>query len=100
MEDAFGKLFGALLVLLAVVFDWPRALAGLLAGFGVRRMGFGYPMVAIVVAVVAIAGLGELIYPLIGRTDGPSWNSFIIGLVSAGATAYGLFRWFSNMIQG
>ncbi len=93
MEDAFGKLFGALLVLLAVVFDWPRALAGLLAGFGVRRMGFGYP-------TVAIAGLGELIYPLIGRTDGPSWNSFIIGLVSAGATAYGLFRWFSNMIQG
>lgn len=99
MEDAFGKLIAAAAVLLAVIYDWPRAIAGLVAGFAVRRVGFGYPTVVLVVAVVVIAGLGELIYPLIGRSDGASWPSFTLGLVSAGATGYGLFRWLYDMVQ-
>ena len=68
MEDTFGKIIGALAVLAAVVFDWPHALAGAIYGFFVRRATFGYPLLALVAGVVVIAGLGELIYPLIGRT--------------------------------
>ena len=99
MEDACGKIVAALFVILVIIFDWPRAVAGLLAGIAVRWSGIANPLVALVVAVVAIAGLGELIYPLIGRTEGASWNSFGLGLVSAGAAGYGLFRWLYDMVQ-
>lgn len=99
MDDAFGKLIAALAVLLVLIYDWPRAVAGFLAGIAIRWSKVGYPLAALVIAVVAIAGLGELIYPLVGRTTGASWNSFGVGIVSAGAAAYGLFRWFYDMVQ-
>lgn len=99
MNDMWGKFIAAAAVVLAIIYDWPRAIAGLLAGFGVRRLGFSYPTAALVVAVIAIAGLGELIYPLIGRTSAASWPSFTLGLISAGATAYGLFRWLYSVLQ-
>ncbi len=99
MEDAFGKIVAALFVILVIIFDWPRAIAGLLAGIAIRWSKVGNPLVALIIAVVAIAGLGELIYPLIGRTEGANWNSFGLGLLAAGAPAYGLFRWFYDMVQ-
>ncbi len=99
MEDIFGKLVAALFVILVIIYDWPRAISGLLAGTAIRWNKVGHPLVALIIAVVAIAGLGELIYPLIGRTEAASWNSFGLGLVSAGATAYGLFRWLYDVVQ-
>lgn len=99
MDDAFGKIVAALAVILVVMYDWPRAIAGIFAGIAIRWSGISRPLVAIVAAVVAIAALGELIYPLIGRTEGASWNSFGVGIVAAGATAYGLFRWLFDMVQ-
>lgn len=99
MDDTFGKIIGALAVLAAVIFDWPRAIAGAVYGFFVRRSTIGYPLVALVAGVVVIAGLGELIYPLIGRTAAASWGSFTLGLVSSGATAYGLFRYLFSMFE-
>ncbi|NOT71728.1 MAG: hypothetical protein HOP09_10735 [Hyphomicrobium sp.] len=93
MEEAVGKIFGVIAIIAAVVFDWPRAIAGVLLGFFVRRSAFAYPMIVLIAGVVAIAGIGELIYPLIGRTASANWGSFTLGLVSSGATAYGLFRY-------
>jgi hypothetical protein len=99
MEDSAGKIIGALAVIAAVVFDWPRAIAGVLLGFIVRRSAISSAMAALAVGVVAIAGLGELIYPLIGRTASASWGSFTLGLISSGATAYGLFRYLFSMFD-
>jgi hypothetical protein len=42
--------------------------------------------------VLLVAALGEIVYPLIGRSDGASWSGFTLGLIAAGATAIGLFR--------
>lgn len=99
MEDSIAKIVGVLLVIVAVIFDWPRALCGVLFGFFVRRSTIAYPLIVLVAGVVAIAGIGELIYPLIGRTTAASWDSFIIGLISTGATAYGLFRYLFSMFD-
>ena len=57
MDDAFGKIVAALAIILVVLYDWPRALAGIAAGIAVRWSGMTRPLVAIVAAVVAIAGL-------------------------------------------
>lgn len=90
MDDVFGKIIAAIVVLSAVVFDWPRALAGLAVGYMGRKSG--YPKLAIPLGVLGVAGIGELIYSLIGRTAGMSWSSFTFGAIAAGATAFGLFR--------
>lgn len=95
IDGPFAKIIVAIITLAAVVLDWPRALAGLAVGYVGRRSG--YPRIAIPGGVVAVAGLGELIYPLIGRTAGASWFSFGVGMIAAGATAYGLFRWLMNV---
>ncbi len=97
MDDTVAKLIAAVIVLVAVVIDWPRALGGLAVGYFGRRSG--YAIIAIPLGVFAVAVLGELIYPLIGQTNGASMLSFLTGLVSAGATAYGLFRWFGSLTQ-
>jgi len=89
-SDLVGKIVVALVTIAAVIFDWPRALAGLAAGYAGRRSG--YPMIAIPAGVVTVAALGEVIYSAIGRTAGMSWGSFTLGLIAAGATAYGIHR--------
>jgi hypothetical protein len=90
MDETFGKIVAALVIVSAVVFDWPRALAGAVVGFGARRLGYVWTMIP--AGVVLVAALGEVIYPLIGRSDAMSWNGFTLGLIAAGATAVGLFR--------
>ena len=89
--DVIAKLVAAAVVLAAVVLDWPRALAGLAVGFAARRIA--QPLwLTIPAGVIAVSALGEVIYPLIGRTGAMSWGSFTFGLIAAGATAYGLHR--------
>ena len=70
MDDTIGKLVAALILISAVIFDWPRALAGLAVGYGARRIGYVWTMIPVGVALVAAAG--EVIYPIIGRSDGMS----------------------------
>lgn len=95
MDVDVTKVIAAVIALAAVVLDWPRALAGLLVGYFGRRTG--YPMIAIPAGIVAVAAFGEVIYPLFGRTAAMSWGSFVFGLIAAGATAYGLFRWLATV---
>jgi hypothetical protein len=90
MDDAVFKLIAVGAVILAVVFDWPRALAGVAIGVVCRRSD--YKWLVIPAGVVLVAALGEVIYPLIGWAHEASWGSFSLGLIAAGATAAGLFR--------
>lgn len=99
MDDTFGKIIGALALLAMIVFDWPHAVAGAVFGFLVRRSAVAFPLIVLAVGVVVIAGIGEFIYPLIGRTPGAGWDSFVIGLVTAGASSYGLFRYFFSILD-
>lgn len=90
MDDIATRLIALAVLLMAVIYDWPRALAG--AGVGVVARRSGYAWIWIPVGVVAVAGLGELLYPLIGRSTGMSWNGFFWGILSSGVTAIGIFR--------
>jgi hypothetical protein len=94
-SDLAGKIIVALVAIAAVIFDWPRALAGLAVGYAGRRSG--YPMIAIPAGVVAVSAIGEVIYSVIGRTSGMGWGSFLFGLIAAGATAYGIHRVLFNL---
>jgi hypothetical protein len=40
MDDNFGKIVAAFVIISAVIFDWPRALAGAVVGYGARRLGY------------------------------------------------------------
>lgn len=89
-SDLATKLIFVLVAVGAVIFDWPRALAGLVVGYAGQRSSS--PKLVTSAGVVAVAALGEVIYALIGRTAGMSGPSFLFGLFVAGITAFGLFR--------
>lgn len=99
-QGLIAKILAGLAVAAAVVFDWPRAIAGLAVGFAARRVG--YPYVTIPAGVALVSGLGEVIYALIGRTAAMSGWGFALGCVAAGATAIGvfwLFRWIAGEVE-
>lgn len=89
-SDLITKLVIALVMISAVIFDWPRALGGLIVGYAGQRSAS--PKLVTSVGVVAVSAIGEVIYPLIGRTAHMSSGSFMFGLIAAGITAFGLFR--------
>jgi hypothetical protein len=89
-SDGITRLVIALVMIAAVVFDWPRALAGLAVGYAGQRSAS--PKLVTTAGVVAVSAIGEVIYPLIGRTAHMSGGSFMFGLIAAGITAFGLFR--------
>lgn len=94
-SDLATKVIVALVAIGAVIFDWPRALAGLAVGYAGRRTN--YPKFAIPLGVAAVSAAGEVIYSLTGRTAGMGWGSFVFGLIAAGVTAYGLHRVLLNV---
>lgn len=90
MDDIATKLIALAVLIMAVIYDWPRALAGTVVGFVARRTGYAW--IWIPVGVVLVSVLGEVIYPLVGFSDGMSWNGFYWGILAAGVTAIGVFR--------
>ncbi len=99
MDEILPNIIGFIVLLIIVVFDWPRALAGFIIGVGARQIG--RPWLIIPVGVVLVAGGGELVYQMIGRGQGhPSWQSFGLGVVVAGACAYGLHRMLWRVFDG
>ena len=95
-EDIIGKIMFGLVVVAAVVFDWPRALAGSVVGFAGRHMRYHWIWIAI--GAVLVTAAGELIYSIIGRTPGMAWGSFTTGLIASGAGALGVMRLVSYMM--
>ena len=99
-DDIIAKILVAIVVIGAVIFDWPRALAGFAIGFAGRRMRYSWIVIA--VGVVLVAAAGEVIYAAIGRTSGMSWGTMTWGLIAAGAGAVGFFRmlgWIANDVE-
>lgn len=85
-----AKVLVALIVVAAVILDWPRAIAGFILGWTVRLNR--WPFWVTILGIVAIAAAGELFYSVIGRSAGVSSFGFLAGCVAAGATAVGLLR--------
>ena len=97
MDDWVEPLISIAVLLIAVFWDWPRALAGAIAGVLIRWLRYSWLILP--VAVVAIAALGELVYWVIGRGSAPSWHSFVGGLVVSGVCSFGLFRVLRKMMS-
>ncbi len=99
-EDLLAKAIVAVILIAAVVFDWPRALGGALVGLAAWRVGS--PYLTIPLGVLLVSGLGELVYRAAGYADALSWPSFWAGIVAAGAGAIGvsrLSRWIMNDVE-
>ncbi len=96
MDELAVKILAVVALIVAIVFDWPRALAGALVGLAGRWMR--RPWLVIPVGVVAVAGIGELIYGLIGRGGSPSWPSFSSGFLISGICAMGVFAAIRNIL--
>lgn len=96
-SDLITKAILALVMISAVVFDWPRALAGLVVGYAGRRSAA--PRLVTIAGVIAVSAIGEVIYPLIGRTSHMSSGSFLFGSIAAGVTAFGLFRLLAMLLD-
>ena len=89
MDELAVKILAIVALIVAIVFDWPRALAGALVGLAGRWMR--RPWLVIPIGVLAVAGIGELIYGLLGRAGSPGWPSFSAGLLISGICAMGVF---------
>ena len=83
------------LMVAAFVLDWPRALAGVI--FGILSRFLPYATIVVPLGVVVVAIAGEVIYPMVGRTAGPSLWSFALGLFSVAATASNLYITIRNL---
>jgi uncharacterized membrane protein YhaH (DUF805 family) len=65
--------------------------------FGLVSRFLPYATIVVPVGVVIIAAVGEFIYPLIGRTTGATFSSFVLGLFSVAATASNLYITIRNL---
>lgn len=85
----------AVLMLAAFILDWPRALAGLAFGAVSRYLPYG--TIVVPIGVIVIAAAGEFIYPWLGRTQEPTFSSFLVGLFSVAGTASTLYITIRNL---
>lgn len=95
MELETNVAISAGLMVAAFALDWPRALAGVIFGMLARFLPYATIIVPLGVVVIAIGG--EILYPLVGRTAGPSLSSFALGLFSVVATASNLYITIRNL---
>jgi hypothetical protein len=95
MQFEANLLVSAVLLVAAFVLDWPRALAGL--AFGAISRYLPYATIFVPIGIIVIAGVGEVLYPLIGRESEPSLGSFGLGLFSVAATASNLYITLRNL---
>lgn len=89
MDEIAIKILAVVALIVAILFDWPRALAGAVVGLAGRWMRRRWLIIP--AGVVVVAGAGELIYGLVGRGGSPSWSSFSAGLLISGICAMGVF---------
>jgi hypothetical protein len=86
LEDLFSKLIGFAAIVVMLVFDWPRAIAGVM--LGLVAIYSGRPWITLLIGVPVIAGLGEAVYVSTGFHDAMTRDSLILGLITAGVTSY------------
>lgn len=85
MDDLLFKLLAGIALIAMLIFDWPRAVAG--AALGLVARNFGRPWIVIPIGVIAIAGLGELVYVALGFGDGVTRDGFLLGLMTSSVTS-------------
>jgi hypothetical protein len=95
MQFEFSVAIAAVLSLLALMIDWPRALAGLLLGAICRFLPYG--TIVVPVGVLLVSALAELLYPVFGRSTEPHFWSFFLGLFAVAGTASSLFITIRNL---
>jgi len=95
MQFEANVLLAAVLMIVAFVVDWPRALAGLALGAVSRFLPYGTIFVPLGVVVIALAG--DFAYPLIGHTTEPTFGGFVLGLFSVAGTASTLYITLRNL---
>lgn len=95
MEFETNVAISAMLMAVAFVLDWPRAVAGIV--FGCLSRYLPYATILVPIGVIVIAVVGEFLYPLIGRTTDPSWSSLMLGIFSVAATASNLYITIRNL---
>jgi hypothetical protein len=95
MQFETNVAIAAVLMLAAFIADWPRALAGL--AFGAISRYLPYGTIVVPIGIIVIAAAGEFIYPWLGRTQEPSFASFLVGLFSVAGTASTLYITLRNL---
>lgn len=95
MQLEFSVAIATALMAIAFVIDWPRAVAGLVLGAVCRFLPYG--TIVVPLGVVLVSALAELLYPWFGRTSGPHFWDFFIGIFAVGGTASSLFITIRNL---
>lgn len=95
MQLEFSVAIAAAFMAVAFIIDWPRAVAGLILGAVCRFLPYG--TLVIPLGVVLVSALTELIYPFFGRTTGPHFWGFFIGLFAVAGTASSLYITIRNL---
>lgn len=80
---------------MAFIIDWPRAVAGLVLGAVCRFLPYG--TIVVPLGVIFLSALFELLYPWFGRTTGPHFWGFFVGLFAVAGTASSLYITIRNL---
>ena len=112
MDELFPSVIVIVALLAAIVFDWPRAVAGACLGVAIRWLPWRLPAclsgsIPRWVAswllggtgVAAITLVGEFVYPLFWRGHHTSSASLVIGAIVSSVCALGVFRVAGSMLE-
>lgn len=94
LDDLPAALILIVVTIGALIYDWPRAVAGLAVGVVTRRRFLNTSLGALGVAVA-----GEGIYALMGRSGAPSSLSFGVGLFVASICAFGVLKFLLRLSE-
>jgi hypothetical protein len=86
LEDLFSKLIALIAVIVMLFFDWPRAIAG--AVLGLVALNFGRPWIVLPIGILAIAGIGEVLYAATGFREAMTSEGLMLGVVTSAITAF------------
>lgn len=90
LDDIPAALILIVVTIGALIYDWPRALAGLVVGLVARRTRRRFLSTSL--GALGVAAAGEGIYAVTGRGGAPSLLSFGIGLFVAAVCAFGALK--------
>lgn len=97
LDDLPAALILIVVTIGALIYDWPRALAGLAVGVVTRRTRRRFVNTALGALGVAVAG--EAVYRVMGRSGAMTVPSFGIGLFVAAVCAFGVLRFLLRLSE-
>lgn len=97
LDDLPAALILIVVTIGALIYDWPRALAGLVVGVVTRRTRRRFLNTWL--GSLGVAAAGEAIYAAIGRHGAPSTLSFGVGLFVAAICAFGVLKFLLRLSE-